>query len=213
MIQRRDIVAIEHDTTYDEIITVFKEKKLSRLPVYKDTIDEIIGFLYAKDLFFAVSEEKDFNIDSIMRKPVFVNEFVKISDFFKKMQQNKTHIAIVLDEYGGVAGIVTMEDVIEEIVGDIYDEYDNTDEEIKKVKDGGYIINANAKLTDIEEAIGIQLKSEDYESLGGYIIDKLGEIPTQGQILEEDDWKFIIISMDKNRINKVKMLNTKNLLK
>lgn len=169
--------------------------------------------MYAKDLFFAVSEEKDFDIDSIMRKPVFVNEFVKISDFFKKMQQNKTHIAIVLDEYGGVAGIVTMEDVIEEIVGDIYDEYDNTDEEIKKVKDGGYIINANAKLTDIEEAIGIQLKSEDYESLGGYIIDKLGEIPTQGQILEEDDWKFIIISMDKNRINKVKMLNTKNLLK
>ncbi|MGP1488991.1 MAG: HlyC/CorC family transporter [Peptoanaerobacter stomatis] len=213
MIQRRDIVAIEHDTTYDEIITVFKEKKLSRLPVYKDTIDEIIGFLYAKDLFFAVSEEKGFDIDSIMRKPVFVNEFVKISDFFKKMQQNKTHIAIVLDEYGGVAGIVTMEDVIEEIVGDIYDEYDNTDEEIKKVKDGGYIINANAKLTDIEEAIGIQLKSEDYESLGGYIIDKLGEIPTQGQILEEDDWKFIIISMDKNRINKVKMIKNINILK
>lgn len=206
MIQRMDIVAVSQDMSYDDIIRVFREKKLSRIPVYNDTIDDIVGVLYAKDLFFRQKDDKPFDIKSIMREPVFVNEFVKISDFFKRMQKNKIHIAIVLDEYGGVAGIITMEDLIEEIVGDIYDEYDKTDEEIKKIKDNIYIINANSKLTDIEDAIGIQLKSEDYESLGGYIIDKLGEIPKQSQILEEDKLKFIILSMDKNRINKVKMI-------
>lgn len=206
MIQRRDIVAIEKDSSYDEIIQVFKDKKLSRIPVYNDTIDEIIGFLYAKDLFFSVSDNEVFDIEKIMREPIFVNEFVKISDFFKKMQQSKIHIAIVLDEYGGVAGIVTMENLIEEIVGDIYDEYDNTYEEIKKLNDNNYIINANSKLEDIQEQIGIQLKSDDYESLGGYIIDKLGKIPKQGQIFEDKNFKFIIISMDKNRIDKVKII-------
>lgn len=206
MVQRMDIVAVNKDMSYDEIIEVFRKNKLSRIPVYNDTIDDIIGVLYVKDLFFREDGLKNFDIKSIMREPVFVNEFVKISDFFKKMQKNKIHIAIVLDEYGGVAGIITMEDLIESIVGDIYDEYDNTDEEIKKIKEDIYIINANAKLTDIEDAIGIKLISDDYESLGGYIIDKLGEIPKQSQILEEDRFKFIILSMDKNRINKIKVI-------
>lgn len=206
MIQRRDIVAISADMSYDEIIDVFKNKQLSRLPIYEDTIDDIIGVLYAKDLFFTEQSKEDFDIKAVMREPVFVNEFVKISDFFKKMQQVKTHIAIVLDEYGGVAGIVTMEDLVESIVGDIYDEYDQQDEEVRKLKENIYVINGNSKLTEIQDLLQVELVSKDYESLGGYLMDKMGKIPTQGDIYEDENFKFIISSMDKNRINKVKVI-------
>ena len=206
MIQRRDIVAISADMSYDEIIDVFKNRQLSRLPIYEDTIDDIIGVLYAKDLFFTEQSKEDFDINAVMREPVFVNEFVKISDFFKKMQQVKTHIAIVLDEYGGVAGIVTMEDLVESIVGDIYDEYDQQDEEVRKLKENIYVINGNSKLTEIQDLLQVELVSKDYESLGGYLMDKMGKIPTQGDIYEDENFKFIISSMDKNRINKVKVI-------
>lgn len=206
MIQRRDIVAISADMSYDEIIDVFKNRQLSRLPIYEDTIDDIIGVLYAKDLFFTEQSKEDFDIKAVMREPVFVNEFVKISDFFKKMQQVKTHIAIVLDEYGGVAGIVTMEDLVESIVGDIYDEYDQQDEEVRKLKENIYVINGNSKLTEIQDLLQVELVSKDYESLGGYLMDKMGKIPTQGDIYEDENFKFIISSMDKNRINKVKVI-------
>ena len=206
MIQRRDIVAISADMSYDEIIDVFKNKQLSRLPIYEDTIDDIIGVLYAKDLFFTEQSKEDFDIKAVMREPVFVNEFVKISDFFKKMQQVKTHIAIVLDEYGGVAGIVTMEDLVESIVGDIYDEYDQQDEEVRKLKENIYVINGNSKLTEIQDLLQVELVSKDYESLGGYLMDKMGKIPTQGDIYEDENFKFVISSMDKNRINKVKVI-------
>lgn len=206
MIQRMDIVAISADMSYDEIIDVFKNRQLSRLPIYEDTIDDIIGVLYAKDLFFTEQSKEDFDIKSVMREPVFVNEFVKISDFFKKMQQVKTHIAIVLDEYGGVAGIVTMEDLVESIVGDIYDEYDQQDEEVRKLKENIYVINGNSKLTEIQELLQVELVSKDYESLGGYLMDKMGKIPTQGDIYEDENFKFVISSMDKNRINKVKVI-------
>ena len=206
MIQRRDIVAISADMSYDEIIDVFKNRQLSRLPIYEDTIDDIIGVLYAKDLFFTEQSKEDFDIKTVMREPVFVNEFVKISDFFKKMQQVKTHIAIVLDEYGGVAGIVTMEDLVESIVGDIYDEYDQQDEEVRKLKENIYVINGNSKLTEIQELLQVELVSKDYESLGGYLMDKMGKIPTQGDIYEDENFKFVISSMDKNRINKVKVI-------
>lgn len=206
MIQRMDIVAISSEMSYDEIIDVFKNRQLSRLPIYEDTIDDIIGVLYAKDLFFTEQSKEDFDIKAVMREPVFVNEFVKISDFFKKMQQVKTHIAIVLDEYGGVAGIVTMEDLVESIVGDIYDEYDQQDEEVRKLKENIYVINGNSKLTEIQELLQVELVSKDYESLGGYLMDKMGKIPTQGDIYEDENFKFVISSMDKNRINKVKVI-------
>lgn len=206
MIQRMDIVAISADMSYDEIIDVFKNRQLSRLPIYEDTIDDIIGVLYAKDLFFTEQSKEDFDIKTVMREPVFVNEFVKISDFFKKMQQVKTHIAIVLDEYGGVAGIVTMEDLVESIVGDIYDEYDQQDEEVRKLKENIYVINGNSKLTEIQELLQVELVSKDYESLGGYLMDKMGKIPIQGDIYEDENFKFVISSMDKNRINKVKVI-------
>lgn len=206
MIQRMDIVAISSEMSYDEIIDVFKNRQLSRLPIYEDTIDDIIGVLYAKDLFFTEQSKEDFDIKAVMREPVFVNEFVKISDFFKKMQQVKTHIAIVLDEYGGVAGIVTMEDLVESIVGDIYDEYDQQDEEVRKLKENIYVINGNSKLTEIQDLLQVELVSKDYESLGGYLMDKMGKIPTQGDIYEDENFKFVISSMDKNRINKVKVI-------
>ena len=167
MIQRMDIVAISADMSYDEIIDVFKNRQLSRLPIYEDTIDDIIGVLYAKDLFFTEQSKEDFDIKAVMREPVFVNEFVKISDFFKKMQQ---------------------------------------DEEVRKLKENIYVINGNSKLTEIQDLLQVELVSKDYESLGGYLMDKMGKIPTQGDIYEDENFKFVISSMDKNRINKVKVI-------
>lgn len=213
MKQRMEIVAVSDEATLDEIFAVFRDNKLSRIPVYRDTIDDIIGILYVKDVFYNMDIEKhqitneNFDITKVMREPTFINEFVNISEFFKKMQANNIHIAIVLDEYGGVSGLITLEDVIESIVGDIFDEYDKDEQsEIVKVKDNVYIINAGIKLTDLQEETGIVLPSEDYESLGGYILENLGEIPTNGQVFEKGRYTFTVISMDKNRIVNVKLV-------
>lgn len=213
MKQRMEIVAVSDEATLDEIFAVFRDNKLSRIPVYRDTIDDIIGVLYVKDVFYNMDIEKhqitneNFDITKVMREPTFINEFVNISEFFKKMQANNIHIAIVLDEYGGVSGLITLEDVIESIVGDIFDEYDKDEQsEIVKVKDNVYIINAGIKLTDLQEETGIVLPSEDYESLGGYILENLGEIPTNGQVFEKGRYTFTVISMDKNRIVNVKLV-------
>ncbi|MBS6062913.1 hemolysin family protein [Criibacterium bergeronii] len=213
MKQRMEIVAVSDEATLDEIFSVFRDNKLSRIPVYRDTIDDIIGVLYVKDVFYNMDIEKhqitneNFDITKVMREPTFINEFVNISEFFKKMQANNIHIAIVLDEYGGVSGLITLEDVIESIVGDIFDEYDKDEQsEIVKVKDNVYIINAGIKLTDLQEETGIVLPSEDYESLGGYILENLGEIPTNGQVFEKGRYTFTVISMDKNRIVNVKLV-------
>ncbi len=207
MIQRMDIKAISIEDTYDEIIEVFKNEKFSRLPVYEDTIDNIIGVLYAKDLFL-LDEETDrisFDVKTYMRAPFNTFEFIKISDFFKQMQGNKIHMATVLDEYGGVAGIITMEDIVESIFGEIDDEYDDTEEEIKVIKEDEYVVNGSARLTDLNEMLGISLESEDFESVGGFIIGEVGKLPNTGDTVQYKSIKFIIEKVDKNRIEKVRI--------
>lgn len=207
MIQRMDIVAVDVSATYEEVVAAFGEKQFSRIPVYEDTIDNIVGVLYAKDLFFIPVEKiKQFDIKKYMREPFYTYEFIKISDFFRRMQGDRIHIAIVLDEYGGVAGIITMEDIIESILGDINDEYDPQDEEdIVCIKEGEYLVNGSVRLEDLNEEIGTRFESEDFESIGGFILGILGRIPRTGEIINYESIRFVIEKVDKSRIMKIRL--------
>ena len=207
MIQRMDIVAVDVSATYEEVVAAFGEKQFSRIPVYEDTIDNIVGVLYAKDLFFIPVEKiKHFDIKKYMREPFYTYEFIKISDFFRRMQGDRIHIAIVLDEYGGVAGIITMEDIIESILGDINDEYDPQDEEdIVCIKEGEYLVNGSVRLEDLNEEIGTHFESEDFESIGGFILGILGRIPRTGEIINYESIRFVIEKVDKSRIMKIRL--------
>lgn len=207
MVQRMDIMSIDVNEDFNAVVKAFGPKKFSRLPVYEDTIDNIIGVLYAKDLFFISEDErKKFNIKKYMRTPIFTYEFIKISDFFKEMQGEQVHMAIALDEYGGVAGIITMEDIIESILGDINDEYDvDDDSEIVFVKDNEYVIKGNVRLEDINETVGTNLESEDFESIGGLILGYLGKLPKTGEVIKYGNLKFVIEKVDKSRIMKVRL--------
>lgn len=207
MVQRMDIMSIDVNEDFNAVVKAFGPKKFSRLPVYEDTIDNIIGVLYAKDLFFISEDErKKFDIKKYMRTPIFTYEFIKISDFFKEMQGEQVHMAIALDEYGGVAGIITMEDIIESILGDINDEYDvEDDSEIVFVKDNEYVIKGNVRLEDINETVGTNLESEDFESIGGLILGYLGKLPKTGEVIKYGNLKFVIEKVDKSRIMKVRL--------
>ena len=210
MIQRMDVLAISKDANYDEVLEAFNDKKFSRLPVYEDTIDNIIGMIYAKDLFFSNISEKDFSenfkVENYMREPLMTFEFIKISDFFKQMKGDRNHIAIVLDEYGGVAGLVTMEDIIESIFGDINDEFDETIEsDIEVIKEDEYVVNGNIKLDELNDLIGTNFESEEFESFGGFIIGVLGRLPKNGEIVNYYNYKFIVELVSKNRIIKVRI--------
>lgn len=207
MVQRMDIMSIDVNEDFNAVVKAFGPKKFSRLPVYEDTIDNIIGVLYAKDLFFISEDErKKFNIKKYMRTPIFTYEFIKISDFFKEMQGEQVHMAIALDEYGGVAGIITMEDIIESILGDINDEYDvDDDSDIVFIKDNEYVIKGNVRLEDINETVGTNLESKDFESIGGLILGYLGKLPKTGEVIKYGNLKFVIEKVDKSRIMKVRL--------
>lgn len=209
MIPRVDIVAIEESETLDKLMEVIKEEEYSRIPVYKDTIDNIVGICYAKDVlvFFndrgsEVSEKV--KVKELMREPLFVPETMKISELLKIFKEQKIHMAIVVDEYGGTAGLVTMEDILEEIFGEIMDEYDqNENLGIKKLDNGSYIVDATVPLNDLERELGLEFPETDYETLAGYILEHLQRIPKVGEEIMIDKFSFKIIAASKNRIEKV----------
>ncbi len=210
MVQRMDMLSVPIDATYSEVIEMFNSKKFSRLPVYDDTIDNIVGILYSKDLFFkdvtdGISPE-EFSVKDYMREPFNTFEFIKINDFFKQMQGNRNHLAIVLDEYGGVAGLVTMEDIVESIFGEINDEFDEiADSDVEVVKEDEYIVNGNIRLDELNELINTNFESEEFESFGGFIIGLLGRLPKSGEIIHYSSYQFVVENVEKNRINKVRI--------
>ena len=206
MIQRLDIVAINAEDTYEEIMDLFKNEKLSRLPVYEESIDNIIGILNIKDVVFLEYEEiKNFNIKEYIREPFFTYEFKKITQLLEEMKKEKCQMAIVVDEYGAIAGLITVEDLVEVIVGDIDDEYDEEDDEIQVIKEDEYIVEGSTKITDVNEMIGTKLESEEFDSIGGFIIGHLGRIPEENEVVEVDNVRLCIESLDKNRIMKIRI--------
>lgn len=206
MVQRLDMVALNSEYTYEEIIEMFKTEKLSRLPVYEDSIDDIIGILNIKDVIFLSDEEiKDFDIKNYIREPFFTYEFKKITQLLEEMKVEKSQMAIVVDEYGGTSGLITIEDLVEVIVGDIEDEYDDEDDDIIVIKEDEYVVQGSAKISDINELIGVNLESEEFDSIGGFIIGYLKRLPEENEVIEVENIRFNIESLDKNRIMKVRI--------
>jgi len=205
MIQRTDISAIDVDSDFDKIMEVIKEDKYSRYPVYDGNFDNIIGIVNVKDFIYIEHTRDNFKIANYMRKPYFTYEFKKITEFFKDMKKNRVHMAIVIDEYGGTAGIVTIEDLIEEIVGEIEDEYDEIEKQVEKINDEEYIVDGATKVIFINGFIGLNIESEDFESLGGFIMGELGRLPKVGETVLHENVKFTVDSVSNHRIQKIRM--------
>lgn len=207
MTHRTDIFAIDIDMNAEELLEEIKKDdcKHSRIPVYDETIDEIKGILYVKDLIKNINK-KTFKIKNIMKEAYFVSQNKLINELFKELQKNKKQIAIIIDEYGGTAGLVTMEDILEEIVGDIYDEYDEIEEEYEKIDDKTYILSGSMPIYDVNKLLESHIPEGDYDTLSGYLQEEMGRIPTEEEnpTIETEELTFKIEEYEDKRILKVK---------
>lgn len=204
MVPRVHVTFASVDSSYEELIRIFREDKFTRLPVYEDSQDNIVGILNMKDLLL-YDRDASFNVRDIMRTPHFTYEYKSISELLVEMRESTFNIAIVLDEYGELAGIITLEDILEEIVGEIHDEYDEAeDEPLLCISDREYVIEGSMNLDDVNERLGTDLASEDYDSLGGFIIGRLDRLPEAGdEVVTEDGIRLVVDALEKNRIEKV----------
>ncbi|MDD3222279.1 MAG: HlyC/CorC family transporter [Clostridia bacterium] len=204
MVPRIDMVSVPSDITYDELRMAFKADMYSRLPVYEESKDSVIGIVTLKDFFKYEGSKDDFKIADLLREPYFTYEYQKTSDLLIQMRENSINITIVLDEYGATAGIITLEDLLEEIVGEIRDEYDEDEKDpIRKISTGEYMVDGSTRLEDINETFGCQIESDDYDSIAGHMINVLEHIPQEGEEINEDSIRFVIEKMDKNRIDTI----------
>lgn len=207
MVPRTEIVAIDVDLPYEEIIKIINKEQYSRIPVYENTIDNIIGILYVKDLLFLdVNKESPFDLRKYIRQPYFTPEYKSIKELFKEMRTNRNHMVVIIDEYGGTEGIVTIEDVVEEIVGDIEDEYDKKIKEIEVIKEDEYLVNGNVRIDIINELIGTHIESKDFDTIAGFVIGIIDRLPEAGEEIEYENIRFIIENIDRNRIKKIRIL-------
>ena len=189
MVPRVNVTFADIDSSYDELIDLFREDKFTRLPVYQETKDNVVGTINMKDLLLYDSKKSEFQIKDILREAYFTYEYKSISELLVEMRQASFNIAIVLDEYGETSGLITLEDILEEIVGEIHDEYDENEEEnIKAVGKHEYIIEGSTNLDDLNDSLDLNLESEDYDSLGGFIIEKLDRLPKAGDSVVHRRW-------------------------
>ncbi len=204
MVPRIDMTFVQKDATYEEILTVFREDKFTRLPVYEDSTDNVVGIINMKDLLLCEDRET-FSISDIIREPYFTYEHKNTADLFIEMRKNSISLAIVLDEYGVTAGLITLEDLLEEIVGEIRDEYD-TDEvdAITRLGEQEFLVLGSANLDDVSDELNVRFTSENYDTMGGYCLDLLDHVPEVNEVVTTEDNIFIRIEeVDKNRIEKI----------
>lgn len=204
MIPHIDVTFLEVGTPLKEAVQMIIEKGYSRIPVYEKTIDKIVGILYAKDILKYL--DKKVNLREILRPAYFVPENKKISELFKEMRKERVHIAVVVDEYGGTAGIVTLEDLIEEIVGEIQDEYDKEENFYTKISENVYLVDSRLTLEEAREKLGIDLKAEGVNTIGGFIYKNLGRVPKLKEEIELQNLKMIVEKVERQRISKVKII-------
>lgn len=206
MIPRIDMVTVDKEATYEEVMEVFKDCMYTRIPVFEEDKDNIIGLINIKD-FILVEDKAKFKISDILRQAYYTYEFKKTADLLVEMRQKCFNVAFVLNEYGGTAGMITLEDLLEEIVGEIRDEYDSDEEQlIQKMQDRTYLVEGSMKLSDINDELGTDLQSEDYDSIGGLIIEHLDRVPEDGaQIVTDQGIRLQVQGVSQNRILKVIM--------
>ncbi len=207
MTHRTDIYALNIDMNVNELIEELEEYRYSRIPVYEDTIDEIKGILYLKDLLKYVKSKRNIKLKSIIRPAYFVAQSKPIDELFKELQKNNNQMAIVLDEYGGTAGLITMEDILEELVGDIFDEYDEIEKEYEKLDENTYLISGSMNISDLSKLLDVKIEEGDYETLSGYLQEKLGRIPEDEEkpVIETEKVTYKIEEYEDKRILKVKV--------
>ena len=203
MVPRVDMTFAQVDDTYDQLLEVYRKERYTRIPVYEDSTDNVIGIINVKDLLLLDSNE-EFHIKDYLRQPLYTYEYKKASELMLEMRKSLNNIVIVLDEYGATAGLITLEDMLEEIVGDIRDEYDSDEEEsLVEIKPGVYRVNASMKLDDLNDRLELHLESEEYDSLGGLVIGLLDHLPEEDEKVEEDGLQMTVEHVDKNRIETI----------
>ena len=206
MVPRIDVDFISSDTPKDELVTKIIASGHSRFPVYTDSIDNVVGVLYVKDLLKTFAENQPIDLLKIIRKPYFVPESKRIDSLLREFKRHHLHIAMAIDEYGGISGIVTMEDIIEEIVGDIQDEFDKEREDIITINENVWLCDARVDLDDLNETIGAQFPNEDFDSLGGFVFDLFGKVPVKYEKSSWNNYDFIVQDMEGHRINVIKVI-------
>lgn len=206
MTPRTNMVALSVNSSYKDLVELFKEETFSRIPIYEEDIDDVIGVLHVKDLIFSIEDRENFNVRDYLRPAFFTYEFKSTQELFQEMRDNNYPTAIILDEYGGTAGMITTEDLVEEIVGEITDEYDEGNEEIVVIKEDEYIVDGSMKIDLLNDLIGTNIESEDFDSIGGFVIGIVGRFPDEEEVIEYENLKFIIEKSEKNRIEKMRIL-------
>ncbi len=212
MTPRTDIYAIDMNGNLKEQLDEIDEFKYSRIPVYEENIDNIQGILFVKDILKPLKDNKEINVKELMREPYFVPESKDIDELFKEMQQNKVQMAIAIDEYGGTAVLITMEDILEELVGNIFDEYDDEEIDVKKIDDNTYIFSGAVTSYELKKVFDIELPEGDYETLSGYLLDMLGRIPDEDEhpVIEDEFLTYRVEEMEDKRIKYVKVCRNMN---
>jgi len=204
---RTEICSFDKDATFEEVAKTIAAEGHSRWPVYHKNVDNIIGIFHTKDMLMMKKDEREaFSLKKYLRQPLFVPETMKLSTLLKEFKRGRTHLAVVVDEYGGTAGVISLEDVLEELVGEIRDEYDDAESEtmVRKVGENSFLIDGRVNVHELEEVLNIQFPQSDrYDSLGGFLIDQIGKVPKTKQQIEFSNWTFTIQEGDKKRINKV----------
>ena len=206
MVPRIDVVFLSKDIALSEMFEMIISCGHSRFPVYEETIDNVIGILYAKDLLKYFTDWKEIEIEKILRKPYFIPESKRLDTLLREFKRRHVHIAVSVDEYGGVSGIVCLEDIIEEIVGDIQDEFDNEVEDILQLDDKSYLCDGRVDIEDLNEELMINIPEEDFDTLGGFVFDLFGKIPVKYEKVTSGDIDFIIQDMDGHKIKSVKIV-------
>lgn len=205
MIPRIDMACISVDASYEELLEVFRQERYTRLPVYKDNTDNVVGIINMKDMLL-IEDREHFSIEDHLRQPLYTYESKGLSELMVEMRGTSHNIVIVLDEYGATAGLITLEDILEEIVGDIRDEYDEDEEdELVCVREGEYLVEGSMKLDDLNDKLNLTLESEDYDSVGGLLIERLDHLPSEGEEAEADGVRLVVEKVERNRIDKVRM--------
>ncbi|MDR1587236.1 MAG: hemolysin family protein [Treponema sp.] len=209
MVPRTDTVFLSADASKEELLARIAENEHSRFPVYQETMDNVIGILYVKDVLKSLVRNDPFDVKALLRKPFFVPVSKHIDGLLRELRRRRVHIAVVVDEYGGVSGIVCMEDIIEEIVGDIQDEFDHETEDIVRLADGIWLCDGRVNLGDLAEETGLELPVDDFDTLGGFVFDLFGKIPVRYEKVTYQGSDFIIQEMDGHKINSVKIVMNK----